>query len=88
MRPHRSPHIECWYRGWYFEWVGAARKVTVEVPADLLRRAQRSTGEGVTATIRRGLELVAASRTYDELRGLRGKVKLSIDWRRLRQDRR
>jgi hypothetical protein len=67
--------------------MGSARKITVEVPADLLRRAQRSTGEGVTATIRRGLELVAASRTYDELRGLSGKVKLSIHWSQLREDR-
>jgi hypothetical protein len=68
--------------------MGSARRITVEVPADLLRRAQRSTGEGVTATIRRGLERVAAGRTYDELRALKGKVKLSIDWRRLREDRR
>jgi hypothetical protein len=82
------PQIECWYRGWYLAAVASARKVTVELPADLLRRAQRSTGEGVTATIRRGLELVAASRTYDELRRSRGAVKLSIDWRRLREDRR
>lgn len=34
----------------------AARKVTVELPERLLREAQESTGEGVTATIRRGLE--------------------------------
>jgi hypothetical protein len=26
--------------------MGSARKITVEMPADLLRRAQRSTGEG------------------------------------------
>jgi hypothetical protein len=64
------------------------RKITVEVPEDLLRRAQRSTGEGVTATIRKGLELVAASRAYDELRKLRGRVDLSIDLAALRKDRR
>jgi len=40
--------------------MGANRKVTVELPADLLRRAQQSSGEGVTSTIRRGLELIAA----------------------------
>jgi hypothetical protein len=38
-------------------------RVTVELPADLLKRARASTGEGITGTIRRGLELVA-----DELR--------------------
>ena len=68
--------------------MATARKITVEIPDDLLRRAQKSTGEGVTATVRRGLELVAASRTYDELRRLRGKISLSIDLVKLREDRR
>jgi hypothetical protein len=64
------------------------RKLTVEVPETLLRRAQRSTGEGVTATVRRGLELVAAGRAYRRLRRLRGRVAFSIDWKQLRSDRR
>ncbi len=64
-----------------------ARKITLEVPKDLLRRAQKSTGEGITATIRRGLELVASARAYDEVRRHRGRVKLSVDLRRLRDDR-
>ena len=63
------------------------KKVTVEIPADLLRRAQKSTGEGITGTIRQGLELVAASRAYEELRGLKGRVSLSIDLKKLREDR-
>ena len=66
----------------------AARKVTVQLPVDLLRKATRSTGEGVTATIRRGLELVAAEQTQEELRQLRGKVAFSIDWKKQRTDRR
>lgn len=67
--------------------MNAARKVTVELPDDLLRRAQESTGQGVEATIRRGLELVAASQAYDELLKLKGKVEFSVDWRELREDR-
>ncbi len=67
--------------------MGAARKITVEIPSELLRKAQKSTGAGITATIRRGLELVAASRAYEELRRLRGRVKFSVDWKRLREDR-
>jgi 5-methylcytosine-specific restriction endonuclease McrBC regulatory subunit McrC len=63
-------------------------KITVQLPAALLRKAQCSTGDGVTATIRRGLELVAAERAQEELRGLRGKVAFSIDLKRLRADRR
>jgi len=60
------------------------RKVTLELPEDLLRKAQQCTGEGLTATVRRGLELLAASRAYTELRKLRGKVKFSIKLNDLR----
>ena len=65
----------------------ANRKITLELPEDLLRRAQECTGEGVTATIRRGLELLATSRVYTELQKLRGKVKFSIKLKDLRNDR-
>ena len=64
-----------------------SKKVTVEVSSQLLRRAQKSTGQGITGTIRRGLELVAARQAYEGLRRLRGKVKLSVDLRELREDR-
>ena len=67
--------------------VKPARKITIEVPEDLLRKAQDSTGEGITQTIRRGLQLVAAGRAYEDLRRLRGRVKISLDVRRLRDDR-
>ena len=63
------------------------RKVTVELPRELLRKAQRTTGAGITATIRQGLELVAAGRACEELLRLKGKVPLSIDLDELRQDR-
>lgn len=66
----------------------AIQKITIEVPADLLRRAQRSSGEGITATVRRGLELVAVRSAYEGLRRLRGKVRLTVDLETLRQDRR
>jgi hypothetical protein len=65
----------------------AKRKVTLELPPDLLARAQRATGDGVTQTVRTGLELVAASRTYARLRRLRGKVRLSRSWMELKADR-
>lgn len=62
-------------------------KVTVELPVELLDRAQNSTGEGITGTIRRGLELVAATRAQEQLHALGGKVKFSIKVNRLRADR-
>lgn len=67
--------------------MGAARKITVEVPESLLRKAQRSTGAGITATVRQGLELVAASEAYGKLRKLRGKVQFSVTLEELRKDR-
>ena len=61
-------------------------KVTVELPAALLEKARKTTGEGITGTIRRGLELVAAARAQDELKALRGKVKFSLDVAASRSD--
>jgi hypothetical protein len=65
----------------------ATTKVTVELPSDLLERARQSTGDGITATIRRGLELVASARAQRELTALRGKVKFSLDIDASRADR-
>ena len=64
-----------------------SRKITIHVDKDLLRRAQAQTGEGVTATIRQGLKLVAASEVYERLRALRGKVRFSVNLKALREDR-
>ena len=63
------------------------KKITLQVPHDLLIRATQATGEGITPTIRRGLELVAASGAYTHLRSLKGKVKLGLNLEKLRQDR-
>lgn len=64
-----------------------ARKITVEIPAELLRKAQRASGAGITQTIRAGLQLVAATETYARLRQLRGKVRFSRTWQELKDDR-
>jgi len=63
------------------------RKITVEVPLALLEKAQRASGIGVTQTVRTGLQLVAASRTYARLRKLRGKVRFSRSLAELKVDR-
>ena len=64
-----------------------ARKITLEVPGELLAKAQRASGTGITQTVRAGLQLVAASRTYARLRGLRGKVRFSRTVAELKADR-
>jgi hypothetical protein len=64
-----------------------ARKITIEVPPDLLEKAQRASGSGITQTVRTGLQLVAASHAYARLRQLRGKVKFSLTVAELKEDR-
>jgi hypothetical protein len=63
------------------------RKITVEVPLDLLERAQRATGGGITQTVRTGLQLVAASDAYARLRRYRGKVRFTVSVAELKSDR-
>jgi len=59
----------------------------VEVPLDLLEKAQQASGTGITQTVRAGLQLVAASRTYARLRRLRGKVRFTRTLAELKADR-
>jgi hypothetical protein len=63
------------------------RKITVEVPEDLLEKAQQASGAGITQTVRTGLQLVAASHAYARLRELRGKVRFSQTTDELKADR-
>jgi hypothetical protein len=80
-------HTEHWYLVWYSLYVNTARKITVEVPVELLEKAQQATGAGVTQTIRAGLQAVAASHDYARLRALRGKVQFSRTAAELKTDR-
>ena len=64
-----------------------ARKITVEISAELLEKAQKASGTGITQTVRTGLQLVAASRTYARLRQMRGKVRFSRTLAVLKADR-
>ena len=65
----------------------ATKKITIEVPADLLEKAQQATGVGITQTIRTGLQLAAASQAYARLRELRGTVRFSRTLAELKDDR-
>lgn len=64
-----------------------AKKITVEVPEDLLRSAQVQTGKGISETVRRALELLAAAQYYKELREMKGKIKFSKTYDELKLDR-
>jgi len=65
----------------------ATRKITIEIPEELLEKAQQATGSGVTQTVRTGLQLVAASQAYARLREMRGKVRFSLTLAELKSDR-
>jgi hypothetical protein len=63
------------------------RKITVSVPEDLLASAQKQAGAGVTETVRQGLKKLAALRAQRQLLALRGKVKFSMTWEEMKEDR-
>jgi hypothetical protein len=70
-----------------FSAMARTRKVTVELPLDLLKKAQRASGTGITQTVRTGLRLIVDSGTYSRLRKLRGKVRFSKTLAELKADR-
>ena len=67
--------------------MASPRKITVEVPPDLLKKAKRASGKGITQTVRTGLQLLAATRAYDRLLKFQGKVRFSRTWQQLKDDR-
>ena len=67
--------------------MGNEKKVTVMLPRDLLSRALKASGAGITPTLRQGLELVAAKDAYRGLLKLKGKFDLKLDLDELRKDR-
>ncbi len=62
------------------------KKVTLELPVDVLERALESSGQGIAGTVRQALELLSARVAYEKLRALRGKVKFSVNLNNLRDD--
>jgi hypothetical protein len=57
----------------------AVKKITANIPAKLLERAQEMTGMGITETLVAGLEELERSRKRSALRMLRGKVRFELD---------
>jgi len=64
------------------------RRVTANLPGQLLQEAMKVTGKGITGTLVEGLRLVRRSRAYEKAMALRGKVKLAIDLDASRERRR
>jgi hypothetical protein len=62
-------------------------KKTVILPKKLVDRAVKASGKSITATIRMGLELIAAKDVYKGLLQWQGRHKPDIDLKDLREDR-
>jgi hypothetical protein len=63
----------------------AIKKITANIPAKLLQRAQAETGLGITETLVAGLEELERSRKRSALRGLQGKVRFELDLEKTRR---
>jgi hypothetical protein len=64
-----------------------ARKISVAVPQVPLDKAEQASGTGVTQTVRAGLQLVAASRTYARVLRPRRKFRFAPTLAELKPDR-
>lgn len=67
--------------------MGEMRKITVEVPEELIASVQADSQMGLTETVREALELLRQTQVQSQARKLRGKVKFSMTLDELRRDR-
>ncbi len=55
------------------------RRITANLPSELLEEAMETSGKGITETLVEGLRLVRASAAYEKAMALKGKLDLQID---------
>lgn len=61
------------------------KKITANIPAQLLARAQELTGLGITETLVAALEELDRAHKRSALRSLRGKVRFQLDLEKTRR---
>lgn len=61
------------------------RRITANLPEELLRDAMEVTGKGITDTIVEGLDHLRRSGAYKAALALKGKIQLEIDLERSRE---
>ncbi len=66
----------------------AVKRVTANLPADLLEDARAVTGKSITGTLIEGLQLVRRTGAFQKAMRLRGKLQLDIDLEQSRERRR
>lgn len=55
------------------------KRITANLPSELLEQASKITGKGITETLTEGLMLIRRSRAFAKAEALRGKIILDID---------
>jgi hypothetical protein len=63
------------------------RKISVEIPIALFKKAQFASGMGIAQTVHTGLQFVVASRVFARLTQFRGKVQFKGTLFQLKADR-
>lgn len=63
------------------------KRITANLPEDLLEEAMETTGRGITDTLTEGLELVRRTRAYRKAMDLKGTLALEIDLEESRERR-
>lgn len=56
-----------------------SRRVTANLPADLLGEAMDVCGKGITETLKEGLRLVKRARAYEKAMRLKGRIRLEVN---------
>jgi hypothetical protein len=63
----------------------AVKRITVNIPAKLLSKAQDTTGLGITETLIMALEELDRANKRSALRALRGRIKFELDLEKTRR---
>lgn len=68
--------------------MNATRRITANLPGELLDQAMQTTGRGITDTLIEGLERVRRADAYRKAMALKGRVRVAIDLEVSRERRR
>lgn len=61
------------------------KRITANLPAQLLEDAMAVTGKGITETLVEGLSLVRQQRAFQKAMKLKGKLRLEVDLKESRE---
>lgn len=66
----------------------SVRRITANLPGNLLEEAMQVTGKGITETLIEALDRLRRARAYEKAVALRGRINLDVDLEASRERRR